>query len=140
MEGSSHRPSVAELGDLSGRRALVAGGAGHIGRVCVETLRELGAEVMIADRDAGADGVVVDLADEGETRGAVRETLERLGGLDVLVHAAALVGSDDVPGWNVPFAEQSVDAWEAAVRVNLTSAFTLVHEGRDALAASGHGS
>jgi NAD(P)-dependent dehydrogenase (short-subunit alcohol dehydrogenase family) len=56
------------------------------------------------------------------------------------VHCAALVGQDELPGWNTPFAEQTVEAWDAALRVNLTSAFVLVHEAREALAGSGHGS
>jgi NAD(P)-dependent dehydrogenase (short-subunit alcohol dehydrogenase family) len=43
-------------------------------------------------------------------------------------------------GWAVPFEEQTVDAWDAAIRVNLTSAFIIAQEARIALAASGHGS
>jgi len=131
---------LRELGDLSGRRALVAGGAGRLGRACVDALTELGAVVAVVDVAAEADGVRADIADEHQARAAVRETAERLGGLDVLVHCAALVGQDELPGWNVPFAEQTVEAWGAALRVNLTSAFVLVHEARDGLAASGHGS
>jgi NAD(P)-dependent dehydrogenase (short-subunit alcohol dehydrogenase family) len=131
---------LRELGDLSGRRALVAGGAGHLGRVCEETLAEAGASVVVADLDGRADEIRADLADEQAARGAVREAMARLGGLDVLVHCAALVGQDERTGWSVPFEEQTVEAWDAALRVNLTSAFVLVHEAREALAASGHGS
>jgi NAD(P)-dependent dehydrogenase (short-subunit alcohol dehydrogenase family) len=136
------RRSLRDLGDLTGRRALVAGGAGHLGRASVEALAEAGASVAVLDV-APADwdvSLVCDLADEQESRAAVREAIERLGGLDVLVHAAALVGTSELDGWAVPFAEQTVSAWDAALRVNLTSAFVLVHEARDALAASGSGS
>jgi len=45
-----------------------------------------------------------------------------------------------MPGWSVPFAEQSVEAWDEAMRVNVTSAFVLVQEARIALQASRHGS
>ncbi|MFN2628967.1 MAG: SDR family oxidoreductase [Gaiellaceae bacterium] len=134
------RRVLRELGDLSGRRALVAGGAGHLGRACVEALSELGAAVLVADRQGGPETIRTDLADEPAARQAIREAAERHGGLDVLIHCAALVGQEDLPGWSVPFAEQTVEAWDAALRVNLTSAFVLVHEARDALAASGHGS
>jgi NAD(P)-dependent dehydrogenase (short-subunit alcohol dehydrogenase family) len=43
-------------------------------------------------------------------------------------------------GWAVPFGEQTVEAWDRALRVNLTSAFVLVQEARDLLGASGAGS
>jgi NAD(P)-dependent dehydrogenase (short-subunit alcohol dehydrogenase family) len=140
MAEVSHR-SLSQLMDLSGRRALVAGGAGHVGRVCVEALRELGAEVAVADlrRTDAEPSIVADLADEQAARAAVKEASERLGGLDVLVHCAALVGQDELDGWNVPFGEQSVAAWNAALSVNLTSAFVLVQEAREALARSGRG-
>ncbi len=130
--------SLTELRDLSGRRALVAGGAGHLGRAVCEALAELGAEVAIVDlHDAD---VFADLADEAATREAVRQVDAKLGGLDVLVHCAALVGQTELAGWSVPFEEQTVEAWDLALRVNLTSAFVLAHEARTALTASGHGS
>ena len=128
--------SLRELGDLTGRRVLVAGGVGHLGRACVEALDEVGA----VDIDGTGDVIRADLSCEHDARRAVREARALLGGLDVLVHCAALVGSDQLPGWGVPFAEQTVEAWEAALRVNLTSAFVLVHEAREALAAAGNGS
>lgn len=138
--------SFRELSDLGGRRALVAGGAGHLGRAAVEVLRELGAAVAACDvsdrvREVPADAAVVaDLADAADARRAVAETLAALGGIDVLVHAAALVGTTELAGWNEPFERQTVEAWEAALRVNLTSAFVVVQEAREALAASGRGS
>lgn len=137
--------SFRELSDLAGRRALVAGGAGHVGRAAADVLRELGAAVAVCDAAERVDEVeaeafvAADLADEADTRRAVREATAQLGGLDVVLHAAALVGTTERSGWNEPFAAQSVDAWDAALRVNLTSAFVLVHEARDVLAASGHG-
>ena len=135
--------SLRELGDLRGRRAVVAGGAGHVGRAVREALAEQGASVAVLDRVAAEEAEVMltcDLADEAGTRAAVREATERLGGLDVLVHCAALVGSSDLDGWSVPFDAQTVEAWDAALRVNLTSAFVLVHEARAALMESGRGS
>jgi NAD(P)-dependent dehydrogenase (short-subunit alcohol dehydrogenase family) len=121
-----------------------------------EALVELGADVCVADIDGRAaarraealttrgpgraTSVVCDLADDLATRAAVREAAEQLGGLDVLVHSAALVGTSSLEGWAVPFGEQTVDAWDQAMRVNLTSAFVLVQEGRELLARSGSGS
>jgi NAD(P)-dependent dehydrogenase (short-subunit alcohol dehydrogenase family) len=142
--------------DLSGRKALVTGGAGHIGAAVTEALVELGASVGIVDlsksesdkrveslsrlRSGCAVSIPCQLDDEQATRAAVRQMIAQYGGLDIFVHCAAYVGATDRPGWAVPFEQQTVDAWDAAMRVNLTSAFVVVQEARQALAASGCGS
>jgi NAD(P)-dependent dehydrogenase (short-subunit alcohol dehydrogenase family) len=137
--------SFKQLASLEGRVALVTGGAGHIGRAIVDTLAEQGARVVAADLDGtsaptGADLRAVDLHDETSTRGLVRDVVRDHGRLDVLVHCAAYVGTTKAPGWAVPFGEQSVGAWDAAIRVNLTAAFVLAQEARPALAKNGSGS
>ena len=148
--------STAQLMDLTGRKALVTGGAGHIALAVEETLLELGATICVLDLDAsacqervaaladktgrGAVALPCDLKDERATRQAVNETIRQLGGLDILIHLAAYVGTTKAPGWAVPFEQQTVEAWDDALRVNLTAAFTMVHEGKEALANSGHGS
>jgi NAD(P)-dependent dehydrogenase (short-subunit alcohol dehydrogenase family) len=81
-----------------------------------------------------------DLLDEQATRATVRQVIRTLGGLDILIHCAAYVGTSQVPGWAVPFEQQTVATWDNALRVNLTSAFVLAQEAKDALAATGRGS
>ena len=143
---------------LDGRTVLLTGGSGHVGRMAARTFLELGARVCVLDRAGesldkavaelaavpGNSGRIhalpTDLASESETRAAVRRVVAEHGGLDILVHAAAFVGTTQFPGWGVPFAQQSVAAWDAAFRVNLTSAFILAQEAQSALASSGHGS
>lgn len=147
--------TVTELMDLSGRKALVTGGAGHIGRVAGEALLELGATLSLLDVDAAVCqaaaslggrrkdetfAIPCDLTDETATRRAVHQAVSRMGGLDILVHCAAYAGTTSVPGWAVPFDQQTVAAWDAAMRVNLTSAFVLTQEAREMLGASGCGS
>lgn len=134
-----------ELADLSGRKALVTGGTGHIGRAACETLAEMGAKVALLDREkknvpGAACFLACDLQDEKATRAVVRKAIAELGGLDILIHSAAFVGTTEFPGWAVPFEKQSVGAWEAAMQVNLTAAFILAQESREALGLSGHGS
>ena len=147
--------SIAQLMDLSGRQALVAGGAGHIALAIEDAFVELGARVAVVDldpaacreraarlsqqRSGSAIPVACDLADEAQTRQAVRTAVQELGGLDILVHCAAYT-EGAAGGWTGPLDRQTVEAWDAALRVNLTSAFVLAQEGRAALERSGHGS
>jgi len=146
--------SFQRLMDLSGRRALVTGGAGHVGLAIAECLLELGATVAILDRDpqvceqrarelSGHGKVVAfpcDLSDAAAVRSVVRQVIDKLGGLEVVIHSAAYVGTTPIPGWAVAFEEQQVEPFEAAMRVNVTSSFLIVQEAREALAASGKGS
>jgi len=134
-----------ELADLTGRVALVTGGVGHVGRAVCEALEELGAAVVMADtepatRGAHARCIPVDLRDEAATRALVPAVTAEFGRLDALVHCAAYTGQTSVEGWAVPFSEQTVAAWDAALRVNVTSAFVLAQAAREPLARSGHGS
>lgn len=147
--------TLAELASLKGRAALITGGAGHLGRAIAAALAEQGAAVALLDLDAGratdaareleaagarALPLAADLTDAYAARAAVRTAAAELGGLDILIHAASLVGTDSVRGWAVPFAEQSLEAWHMALRVGLDPAFTLIQEARPHLDASGHGS
>ena len=149
--------SITHLMDLSGRSALVTGGAGHVGLAVGETLRELGAAVTVLDLDARACRVRAqelnrskgrhpvfsqpcDLRNEKEIRLGVRNAVRMMCGLDVLVHCAAYVGTTKTDGWAVPFERQTVKAWDTAMRVNLTAAFVMAQEAQKALAASSRGS
>ncbi len=148
--------SLMELADLSGRRALITGGAGHIALAAAKALTELNAVVAILDlnpdscheralmlNEKQANCAIVvpcDLLDEQETRSAVHQVVRELGGLDIIVHCAAYVGTTQNEGWVVPFEKQSVDAWDRALRVNLTASFILVQEAQEALKKTGKGS
>jgi len=143
---------ISELINLSGRKALISGGTGYIGRAAAETLVELGARVAILDMDLSKSQLVsdalknesiplaCDLRDEVKTRQVVRQAIDQMDGLDILIHCAAFVGTTEVSGWAVPFEEQSVDAWNMAMQVNLTSAFIMAQEASPILSSSAHGS
>ena len=94
--------SLAQLMDLSDRRALVTGGGGHIGGAVAEALVELGARTEILDcdeirckdrvecllkiRPGSALPAVCDLVGEETTRKTIRQVIIQLGGLDIVVH------------------------------------------------------
>jgi NAD(P)-dependent dehydrogenase (short-subunit alcohol dehydrogenase family) len=144
--------TIRQLFELDGRVALITGGAGHIGLACGEALAELGARVVIVDRvQAACDARAHDLATrfgtdaigrgaelggEGACRAVVDAAVSRMGRLDVLVNNAAYTGASDIPGYAVPLEAQSVDAWNAALRVNLTAPFVLSQAAFPELAAN----
>ena len=148
--------TLKQLMDLRNRVVLITGGAGHIGCVVGEGLAELGASVAVLDIDqTAADAIAaqiaqsysvdvlalaVDLSDIAAVQSVPQKVLQKFGRLDVVIHSAAYGGDTKFPGWTVPFNEQSVEAWDRALRVNLTSAFALAQAARQPLTDSGHGS
>jgi NAD(P)-dependent dehydrogenase (short-subunit alcohol dehydrogenase family) len=148
--------TLKQLMDLQGRVALITGGAGHIGSVIGEGLAELGASVAVLDihKEAAETtavriaqdynvktmGLAVDLTDMSAVQSAPGKVSEKLGRLDVVIHSAAYGGDTKFPGWAVPFDQQTTEAWDRALRVNLTSAFALAQAARPPLSDSGHGS
>lgn len=129
---------LAKMWMLDGRTALVLGAAGHIGQMVCATLGQLGANIVVSDRDESIcapvaatlrnTGVRAEVCPADLTlEDSVRACVERAGGifegLNIVVHTAALVGSSDLQGWAVPFEQQSVHAWDAAMSINLRSAF-----------------
>jgi NAD(P)-dependent dehydrogenase (short-subunit alcohol dehydrogenase family) len=133
--------TVAELMSLAGRRALVTGGTGAIGRVIADTLAELGSEVVLVDRP-GSDFTNVenmlrdrwsvkvshcacDLEEENERKQMLEFIKDEHGALDILVNNAAFVGESDLDGWVTSFEEQSTETWRRAFEVNLTAVFDL---------------
>ena len=148
--------SLKELMNLQGRVALITGGGGHIGTTMGEALAEIGAIIVVLDvvpeacinvarhihQTYGVEALplVVDLTNENAVHSVPEIVLDHFGRLDILVNSAALVGTSDLKGWNVPFSEQGVDAWRLALEVNLTAPFLLTQTCVSALSASGHGS
>ena len=133
--------TVEELMSLRGRRALVTGAAGRIGRVIARTLAELGSDVLLVDRpDVDYGDLIEEIEREShvtvealecdlelqEDRERLVESIRRQGGpLNVLVNNAAFVGTSNLEGWVADFEQQTVDTWRRALEVNLTAAFAL---------------
>lgn len=86
--------------DLTGRKALVTGGAQGLGEAMARALAAAGAAVVIADlqddlgtKTAGSIGgafVHLDTTDDANWESAVAQTVERLGGLDIVVNNAGV--------------------------------------------------
>jgi NAD(P)-dependent dehydrogenase (short-subunit alcohol dehydrogenase family) len=133
--------TIAQLGDLSGRVALITGGAGHIGRAVASGLAELNCKLCLLDT-AHSDVVAVsrkvaerwktevvplkvDLEDE-KLRATVRPFIdERFGQLDILINNAAFYSVEELEGWIAPFEEQNLTVMRRCIEVNLIAGFHL---------------
>ena len=94
--------SQLDLFSLEGRVALIPGGGGGIGSALAEALAGAGARVAVAGRTAetcgatverihaaGSEGhaITADVTVEADADRMVAETIERFGGIDILVNA-----------------------------------------------------
>jgi pteridine reductase len=102
-------------------RALVAGGTGRVGQAIAERLRADGWTVIAAGR---ADG---DLRTSEGAAALVEHAVAKLGGLDLVVHAA---GAGFVPK---PIEEVTEADWDAAVDVTAKGTFFLAQAAAPAL-------
>ncbi len=84
---ATERPGNLEF-SLTGRTALVTGGAGGIGRAIVEAFAEKGAHVAIVDMNPSASDVARDLAAAGAHAYAIVERLEDRASVQRVVAAA----------------------------------------------------
>ncbi len=119
-----------ELG-LQGRRALITGATGGIGRAVAAALRAEGVRVALLDRDApathglaaelGGLAVPADVTDEAQVAASVASAAAALGGLDLLVGCAGISGPV-----GTELERTSLDDWNRVFAVNVTGAFLVL--------------
>jgi 3-oxoacyl-[acyl-carrier protein] reductase len=119
-------------GVLTGRRALVTGGASGIGRAVALALARAGADVAITHLAHDATAVVAEIKDEGRTAASFQVDLRRSWDVDKAVSDAAAIlgGGIDILVNNVggPVERRNVPAmddthWHGVLDLNLSSAF-----------------
>ena len=123
------------LFDLTGKTALVTGGATGIGRMATEGLAAAGARVIICSRKADAckavanevnslglpgsvEGFGGDVATEDGIAAIVAEVKTRTDKLHILMNNAGRT-------WGAPIGEHPYDAWEKLLSLNVTGMFHL---------------
>lgn len=97
----SREPTVGELFDLTGKRALVTGASGYLGGALARALAEAGATVVASSRQRSrAEAVAASLPSSGAVHQAVEldhmdeksiesgfaEAIDQVGGLEILVN------------------------------------------------------
>ena len=117
---------------LRGRSALVTGGTRNIGRAVALALAADGADVTIVSRQRDADAeatlemlgelgvrglhIAADVSDEAAVNAMVDQSMVHHGGLDILVHCAAIRRVNSLA--NITLAE-----WRQVMATNLDAAF-----------------
>ncbi|MFR9806262.1 SDR family NAD(P)-dependent oxidoreductase [Pseudonocardia sp. RS010] len=133
---------------LSGKVAVVTGGANGLGFAIATRLSEEGAAVAILDRDPAGQGVAekiasgggraifraCDVTAEDEVAGRIREVADELGRVDVLVNNAG------VEGVNQPTDQLELAEWERVMAVNCTAVFLCTKHAIPHLRQAGGGS
>ncbi len=115
--------------ELTGQTAIVTGAATGIGEAIAERFTQAGARVAVADMNLpdaekvarrlghGSFAVRVDVSQPESIKQAVAEVLGKTGRIDILVNNAGIAGPA-APLW-----EQTDEAWEKAIAVNLSGIF-----------------
>lgn len=138
--------TLATMMDLQGRVALIIGAAGQLALAVEETLLEMGASLVLWDIDKEAltkrasaltntypnpplSLRYIDIRNEKDTRLACTQEFQSMRNIpSIIIHCAAHTGKTSGRGWSVGFADQTIQAWDNALRVNITSIFYITQE------------
>ena len=128
---------------LQGKRIIITGAANNIGKEAARGFVSEGAHVVIGDIDdkvgmataseLGAEFVRVDVSKEDSVKAFIEQSVQKLGGLDVLVQNAGLQRSGKAT-------EFSASDWDALFAVNTRAHFFGVKYAIPHLRKSGKGS
>ena len=125
-------------------RVLINAAAGGAGRVIADRFSKSGARVLAVDIDPQAissmqlenpdiHAMSADAGNEADVREIYRVLQNHLGGIDVLVNNVGIAGP------TAPIEEVSLDAWNEALRVNITSHFLFARSAVPLMKAQGSG-
>jgi len=129
---TSQDTPLVELIDLTGRTAIVTGGAMGIGLGIARRLHEAGASVLVADLDLAAGehaagalcasragsalAVRSDVSDPESVQGMVGAAIEGFGGVDILINNAGIFPM-------LALKDLDVETFRRVIEVNLTGLF-----------------
>lgn len=134
--------SILKNFDITGRVAVITGGAGLLGMQHAEAIAAAGGHAVIADlteemvaKSASAIseqfgieafGVRVDITDKAQVESMVSQVIKRFGKIDILINNAALTvkgGGESAKDYFAPFEDYPLHQWQKALDVNLTGMF-----------------
>jgi NAD(P)-dependent dehydrogenase (short-subunit alcohol dehydrogenase family) len=133
-----------DLFRLDGRTAVVTGASAGLGDRFARVLHAVGANVVVAARRAdrlaaleaelpGSLAVAADLSVAADRERLVEATIDRFGGIDVLVNNAGI-------GHKVAVEDETLDEFRAAMELNVTAIWHLSKLASPSMIARGGGS
>ena len=140
-------PTILDQFSLSGKTALVTGGARGIGRVCAVALAEAGANVAVLDLPGSEVSIVTDavramgrralplegdVTDSSQVDQLIAKVVSEFGGLDIVFNNAGICV-------NRPAEEMSDEEWLSVVNVDLNAVFYVARAAGRAMIARGKG-
>ena len=143
------------LFSLTGKVAVVTGGAGLLGQVFCQALVTAGANVAIIDLDKRATdktaatikkaetqkviAVECDITSQESVSAMVKTVVTQLGGIDILLNNAASKGSN-LDQFFAPFENYSLQAWREVMAVNIDGLFLVAQSVGSQMKKQGGGS
>lgn len=143
------------LFSLTGKVAVVTGGAGLLGQVFCQALVTAGANVAIIDLDKQAAdktaatikkaetqkviAVECDITSPESVSAMVKTVVTQLGGIDILLNNAASKGSN-LDQFFAPFENYSLQAWREVMAVNIDGLFLVAQSVGSQMKKQGGGS
>jgi NAD(P)-dependent dehydrogenase (short-subunit alcohol dehydrogenase family) len=122
---------IRKLFDLTGRVAIVTGGATGLGKQMAEALAEAGAKLVLCARNKErCDFAAAELRKSGtevlslgcdvkkpeSIQSVIGETIGRFGGIDILINNAGT-------SWGASVEEMKLEQWNKVMDTNITGAF-----------------
>lgn len=128
--------------NLSGKVAIVTGGAMGIGFAIASRLASAGAKVLVADKDAaaaaaaaekiGGAAIATDVSDEAQVEAMVAKAVSEFGGVDILVNNAGIYPA-------IPVLTATKQDFEKIIHINLMGAFFASKAVANQMIAQGRG-
>ncbi|MDB9822999.1 SDR family oxidoreductase [Deltaproteobacteria bacterium] len=141
------KEEITGLFDVTGKVAVIIGGAGGLGSTCARGLAAAGAKVMCVDiatdklkevvegikKDGGeAAFSTCDITNHDAVKGAVKETVDTFGGIDILVAASGV-------NWFGPIVEQPFEQWQKEYEINVNGPYLFCKEAGKVMIEQGRG-
>ena len=130
------KEDITGLFDVTGKVAIVVGGAGGLGSTCAKGLAAAGVKVMCVDiatdklkevtdeikKDGGTAAFsTCDITNHDAVKKTVKETVDTFGGIDILLAASGV-------NWFGPIVDQDYEQWKKEYDINVNGPYLFCKE------------